>query len=214
MTFKKTSSLRGPISRAKCRCAIALLSALGLAVGCSGSETDDGDGSGGSGGEASGGSAGAKGSGGTGAGGTGSGGTRPGGSGGSSGGSASGGTGPLGGAPGLGGLGGGAALCEKPPSPTSHCADSGSAGEVCFAPEALLDPCHPTHLLSVHGATGDDIPGLQGDGGTKLCPSVEELFWGDAGDPHGCFDLPACSSPTIERAGKCCYQATSLCRAI
>src|SRR5690606_11085111 len=86
----------------------------------------------------------------------------------------------------------------------------------CFTLEQLSDPCSGTHFLSVHagegGASGAGDPNFVGDGGTEDCPSAEELFWGDTGDPYGCFYAPRCRTPTLQRGSACCYQVLPSCR--
>ncbi len=124
----------------------------------------------------------------------------------------------MGGVQNMGGLGG-QPQCDDPPSAIHWCSESASGQrEVCFTLEELNDTCFPTHLKSVHDLdaradpAGDPALDIEGDGGTEFCPSAEELFWGDAGVSTGCFDVPACSTPTIQKGDECCYRALSLCR--
>lgn len=95
----------------------------------------------------------------------------------------------------------------------SDCAPRESAVELrCFSLAELNSPCAGTHLLSVHLGEIGEQPPVEGDGGTALCPSAEELFWGDEGLSGGCFDIPACGTPTVETESTCCYLAAHWCR--
>jgi hypothetical protein len=112
--------------------------------------------------------------------------------------------------------GGGAPECNV--RPLSFACYEDLDDEQCYTLAELNDPCTGTHLLSVHqgqagasgaGGAGD---GVMGDGGTEDCPSAEELFWGDVGERCGCFDTPACETPTVQRGTQCCYRVQRSCR--
>lgn len=118
-----------------------------------------------------------------------------------------------GGGGGSGGSGGAGAECTVSPIAT-ECFDD-IADEQCYTLEELSDPCSGTHLWLVHqGSAGAGGAGgaLVGDGGTDERPSAEELFWGDVGERCGCFDTPACETPTVQRGGQCCYRVQRSCR--
>jgi len=123
------------------------------------------------------------------------------------------------------GGGGSAPECEVHPNP-SECVPA-VEDEQCYTLAELSDPCSGTHLWSVHpgaagaagaagGGAGAGAGGaggmLMGDGGTDECPSAEELFWGDKGQRCGCYDIPACDTPTLQRGNQCCYQVERSCR--
>lgn len=115
-------------------------------------------------------------------------------------------------------LGGAKGSCEVRRAPLECAArEDDSIEEKCFSLQELSDPCAGTHLWSVHlgeggGAGVDRGPEAMGDGGSEDCPSAEALFWGDVGDRCGCFDVPACTTPTIQRGSLCCYRVQTSCR--
>jgi hypothetical protein len=85
---------------------------------------------------------------------------------------------------------------------------------MCFTPAELRDQCSAVHLLSVHEGLGEGGMGggrPQGDGGTALCPSAEELYFGGSLAGCGCLYAPTCESPTVERGGSCCYLIATIC---
>lgn len=106
--------------------------------------------------------------------------------------------------------------CELFPSASTCVIDELIFEEKCFSIEQLSDLCSTTHLLSLHTGTGGSPPEVDpifvGDGGTEDCPSAETLFWGDAGDPLGCYAVPSCRSPTLQRGSQCCYHVSTSCR--